>query len=64
MKRTLRFFIIQQIQANGIIYFVLNYRGCMAHCRNQKRLYDEANDPERQAAIARYVDALYEAGEL
>jgi hypothetical protein len=64
MKRTLRFFIIQQIQANGIIYFVLNYRGCMAHCRNQKRLYDEANDPERQAAIARYVDALYDAGEL
>ena len=64
MKRTLRFFIIQQIQANGIIYFVLNYRGCMTHCRNQKRLYDEANDPERQAAIARYVDALYDAGEL
>jgi hypothetical protein len=36
----------------------------MAHCRNQKRLYDEANDPVRQAEVARYVDALYDAGDI
>lgn len=64
MTRKLRSFIFDQIRANGIIYFMLNYRVCMAHCRNQKRLYDEANDPVRQAEIARYVDALYDAGDI
>ena len=43
---------------------MLNYRACMAHCHNQKRLYDEANDPVRQAEVARYVDALYDAGDI
>ena len=64
MTRKLSGFILEQIQANGIIYFALNYRACVAHCRNQKRLYDEANDPVRQASVARYVDALYDAGDI
>lgn len=64
MKRSLNSFILEQICANGIIYFIINYSACIAHCRNQKRLYDEANDPERQAQIARYVDALYDAGDI
>jgi hypothetical protein len=57
-------FILAQIRADGILYFLLNYSECMAHCKKQKRLQDERNDPVRQAAIARYVDALYEAGDL
>jgi hypothetical protein len=64
MTRTLNSFILEQIAANGIIYFVFNYRGCIAHCRNQKRLWDEAHDPIRQAQVARYVDALYAAGDI
>jgi hypothetical protein len=64
MNRPLRSFVFEEIRADGVIYFVLNYRECMAHCRNQKRLWDEANDPERQAAVARYVDALYDAGDI
>jgi hypothetical protein len=64
MTRKLRSFIFDEIRADGIIYFMLNYRACVAHCRNQKRLYDEANDPVRQAEIARYVDALYDAGDI
>lgn len=57
-------FILAQIRANGLFYFLFNYKSCVAHCRNQKRLHDEANDPARKAAIARYVDALYDAGDL
>ena len=64
MTRTLRSFILAQIQADGIIYFVFNYRDCMSHCRNQKRLHDEANDPVLQEQIARYVDLLYAAGDI
>jgi hypothetical protein len=64
MTRNLLSFILEQIQANGMIYFVLNYRACAAHCRNQKRLWDEANDPVRQAEVARYVDALRDAGDI
>ena len=64
MKRSLQSFVLEEIRADGIIYFVLNWRACMAHCRNQKRLWDEANDPVRQAEIARYVDALYDAGDI
>jgi hypothetical protein len=64
MTRKLNSFIREQIAANGIIYFVLNYRACIAHCRNQKRLWDEAHDPIRQAQVARYVDALYAAGDI
>lgn len=63
-QRPLRAFVLDQIRANGIIYFVLNFKGCMAHCRNQQRLWIEANDPEQQAAVARYVDALYAAGDI
>jgi hypothetical protein len=61
---TLRDCIVDQIRANGIIYFVLNFKGCVAHCRNQQRLYMEANDPIRQAEVARYVDLLYAAGDI
>jgi hypothetical protein len=64
MTRTLNSFIFEQICANGIIYFALNYGGCIAHCRNQKRLWDQANDPAIQAQVARYVDALYDAGDI
>lgn len=63
-QRPLRAFVLDQIRANGAIYFVLNFKGCIAHCRNQKRLWDEANDPERRAAVARYVDLLYAAGDI
>jgi hypothetical protein len=62
--RPLRAFVLDQIRANGIIYFVLNYQGCMSHCRNQQRLWREANNPEQQAAVAQYVDALYDAGDI
>jgi hypothetical protein len=62
--RKLRSFILDQLRADGIVYFVFNYSACMAHCRNQKRLHDQANDPVRQAEIARYVDALYDAGDI
>jgi hypothetical protein len=64
MTRTLNSFILEQIRANGIVYFALNYGACVAHCHNQKRLWDEANDPVRQAAVARYVDALRDAGDI
>ena len=60
MKR----FIVAQLQADGLIYFIMHFRACMDHCRKEKRLDEERNDPIRQAAIARYVDALYEAGDL
>jgi hypothetical protein len=56
--------ILDQVRTDGIIYFVLNFKACMAHCANQKRLADNAKDSVRQAAIARYVDALYEAGDI
>ena len=64
MTRTLNSFILEQIRANGIVYFVFNYRACVAHCRNQKQLWDEATDPVRQAAVARLVDALRDAGDI
>lgn len=63
-QRPLQAFVLDQIRANGVIYFAMNFKGCVAHCRNQKRLWDEANDPIRQAAVARYVDALYDAGDI
>ena len=56
--------ILDQIRADGIIYFLFNFKGCMAHCANQKRLADNSNNVVRQAAIARYVDALYDAGDI
>ena len=56
--------ILDQVRTDGIIYFIFNFKACMAHCANQKRLADDRNDPVRQAAIARYVDALYEAGDI
>ena len=55
--------ILNQIRADGLVYFIIHFKYCMAHCANQKRLADQANDPIRQAAIARYVDALYDAGD-
>ena len=56
--------ILDQVRTDGIIYFVFNFKACMAHCANQKRLADNAKDSVRQAAIARYVDALFEAGDI
>jgi len=64
MERNLNSFVIEQIQADGIFYFVFNFKGCMKHCRNQKRLWDEANDSTHQASVALYVDLLYSAGDV
>lgn len=64
MTRTLKSFVFDQINANGIVYFMFNYSGCMAHCRNQKRLHDETNDTKNQSAVALYVDALYAANDI
>ena len=61
---TLHAFIRAQIRSDGIVYFILNFRGCMAHCRNQKRLWDAENDPAQRELTARYVDALYRAGDI
>jgi len=55
--------ILNQIRADGLVYFLFHFKSCMAHCANQKRLADNAKDTIRQAAIARYVDALYDAGD-
>jgi hypothetical protein len=57
-------YILDQVRTDGLVYFVFNFKACMAHCANQKRLADNAKDSIRQAAIARYVDALYEAGDI
>jgi hypothetical protein len=62
--RTLKSFIFDQINADGIVYFIFNYSGCMAHCRNQKRLYDASIDVKNQASVALYVDALYAANDI
>ena len=56
--------ILDQVSTDGIIYFIFNFKACMAHCANQKRLADDRNNSVRQAAIARYVDALFEAGDI
>ena len=64
MTRTLNSFIRDQIRSDGIVYFILNYKGCVAHCRNQKRLWDAENDPVEVAKTRRYVDALHDAGDI
>ncbi len=56
--------ILDQVRTDGIIYFIFNFKACMVHCANQKRLADNAKDSVRQVAISRYVDALYEAGDI
>jgi hypothetical protein len=56
--------ILDAIRADGLVYFIFHFKYCMAHCRNQKRLADNAKDPIRQAAIAKYVDALYANADL
>jgi hypothetical protein len=61
---TLNYFIRHQIRIDGLWYFIRNYRACIAHCKNQKRLYDESQDRDRQEAVKRYVDALYAAGDV
>jgi hypothetical protein len=57
-------YVLLAIRADGIIFTALNLRFCIAHYKNQDRLARQAADPIRQAAIGRYVDALYEAGDL
>jgi hypothetical protein len=56
--------ILNQIRADGLVYFILHFKRCIANCANQKRLADQTNDPIRQAAIAKYVDALYANNDL
>jgi hypothetical protein len=56
--------ILNQIRADGLVYFLFHFKRCIAHCANQKRLADQANDPIRQAAITKYVAALYVNGDL
>jgi hypothetical protein len=55
--------ILNAIRADGLVYFIFNFKYCITHYKNQKRLADNAKDTIRQAAIARYVDALYDAGD-
>jgi hypothetical protein len=57
-------YLLLAIRHEGIVYAALNYRFCIAHYKNQERLARQAADPIRQAAIGRYVDALYKAGDL
>ena len=57
-------FAMLAIRADGLLYFMCNARDCIAHYKNQQRLNDEAQDPVRCAAVKRYVDALYDAGDL
>jgi hypothetical protein len=57
-------YLLLAIRHEGIVYAALNYRFCIAHYKNQDRLARQAADPIRQAAIGRYVDALYDAGDL
>ena len=57
-------YLLLAIRHEGIVYAALNYRFCIAHYKNQERLARQAADTIRQAAIGRYVDALYEAGDL
>jgi hypothetical protein len=56
--------ILNQIRADGLVYFVFHFNSCMANCKNEKRLADNAKDTIRQAAIAKYVDALYANNDL
>ena len=56
--------ILNQIRADGLVNFLFHFKRCIAHCANQKRLADQANDPIRQAAITKYVAALYVNGDL
>ena len=56
--------ILNAIRADGLVYFVFHFKYCIAHYKNQKRLADNAKDPIRQAAIAKYVDALYANNDL
>ena len=57
-------YLLLAIRHEGIVYAALNYRFRIAHYKNQERLARQAADPIRQAAIGRYVDALYKAGDL
>ena len=57
-------YLLLAIRHEGIVYAALNYRFCIAHYKNQERLARQAADPIRQAAIAKYVDALYANNDL
>ncbi len=64
IPRSLISFVVEEIRADGIVYFLLNYKGCIQHCKNQKRLYEERTDPTKVEQTKRYVDALYQAGDI
>ncbi len=57
-------YLLLSIRYDGLLYALWNYRDCIAHYKNQERLAKEAADPVRQAAVARYVDALIDAGDI
>jgi hypothetical protein len=57
-------FAMLAIRADGLFYFLCNYRECLAHYAHQEHLAKESADPVRRVTIARYVDALYDAGDL
>jgi hypothetical protein len=57
-------YLLLALRYDGIIFTALNPRFCIAHYKNLERLDKQAADPVRQAAIGRYVDALWDAGDL
>lgn len=57
-------YLLLALRYDGIIFTALNPRICIAHYKNQERLQKQAADSVRQAAIGRYVDALWDAGDL
>lgn len=57
-------YLLLALRYDGIIFTALNPRFCIAHYRNQERLEKQAADRVRQAAIKRYVDALWYAGDI
>jgi hypothetical protein len=57
-------YLLIAIRTDGLIYALRNYRDCISHYANQERLARESADPVRQEAIARYVNALHDAGDL
>ncbi len=57
-------YLLLALRYDGIIFTALNPRFCIAHYKNQERLEKQAADPVRRDAIGRYVDALWDAGDL
>ena len=57
-------YLLLALRYDGIIFTALNPRFCIAHYKNQERLEKQAADRVRQAAIKRYVDALWDARDI